>query len=54
MKEGHVEIKVRKALAFYFLKRLGVDETQTKRPEGQQIILLTREEITKELFDIVH
>jgi len=41
MRGGKVEIRVRRALLYYALKRLGLDTAPTaRRPEDQQIVLL--------------
>ncbi len=44
MRGGKTKIKVRRALLYYALRRLGLDtEPNTRRPEDQQIVLLNRE-----------
>lgn len=44
MQDGKAEIKVRRALLYYTLKRLGLDTDQSARkPQDQQIVLLNRE-----------
>jgi len=46
MREGKVEIKVRRALLYYALKRLGLDTAPGARaPEDQQIVLINRDAI---------
>ena len=46
MKGGKAEIKVRRALLYYALRRLGLDTDPTARkPQDQQIVLLNREVI---------
>ena len=46
MEEGMTEIKVRRALLYYALKRLGLDtDPAARRPHDQQIILLNQEEV---------
>ncbi len=42
MRGGSTKIKVRKALLYYALRRLGLDTDPTaRRPQDQQIVLLT-------------
>lgn len=51
MEEGVTEIKVRRAMLYYALKRLGLDtDPAARRPQDQQIVLLNRDEVlgTKE------
>ena len=51
MDEGVTQIKVRRAMLYYALKRLGLDtDPAARRPQDQQIVLLNREEVlgTKE------
>jgi predicted DNA-binding transcriptional regulator YafY len=44
MRGGKTKIKVRRALLYYALRRLGLDtEPNARRPEDQQIVLLNRE-----------
>ena len=44
MKGGKAEIKVRQALLYYALRRLGLDtDPAARRPQDQQIVLLNRE-----------
>lgn len=44
MRGGKANIKVRRALLYYALKRLGLDTDLTARqPQDQQIVLLNRE-----------
>ena len=44
MRVGKTKIKVRKALLYYALRRLGLDtDPNARRPEDQQIVLLNRE-----------
>ena len=46
MRGGSTKIKVRKALLYYALKRLGLDtDPAARKPEDQQIILLNREAV---------
>ena len=41
MRDGKAEIKTRKALLYYTLKRLGLDtDPEARRPQDQQIVLL--------------
>jgi len=43
MSRGKVEIRVRRALLYYTLKRLGLDtDPSVRRPQDQQIVLLNR------------
>lgn len=47
MRGGKVKIKVRRALLYYALKRLGLDTDPAARcPRDQQIVLLNRETVT--------
>lgn len=51
MEGGVTQIKVRKAMLYYALKRLGLDtDPAARRPQDQQILLLNRDEVlgTKE------
>jgi hypothetical protein len=51
MEDGVTEIKVRRAMLYYALKRLGLDtDPAARKPQDQQIVLLNREEVlgTKE------
>lgn len=44
MKGGKTEIKVRRALLYYALRRLGLDtDPAARKPQDQQIVLLNRE-----------
>src|SRR5690606_4885851 len=44
MRGGKTKIKVRRALLYYALRRLGLDtDPNARRPEDQQIVLLNRE-----------
>ena len=44
MRSGKAKIKVRRALLYYALKRLGLDtDPAARRPQDQQIVLLNRE-----------
>ena len=46
MREGKAEIRVRRALLYYALRRLGLDtDPNARRPADQQIVLLNRESI---------
>ncbi|NPD21412.1 WYL domain-containing protein [Alterinioella nitratireducens] len=46
MRGGRAKIKVRRALLYYALKRLGLDTVPSaRRPQDQQIVLLNREAI---------
>ena len=46
MRNGKVQIKVRRAMLYYALKRLGLDtDPAARRPQDQQIVLLNRDEI---------
>ena len=46
MRGGRVKIKVRRALLYYALKRLGLDtEPSARRPQDQQIVLINSDEI---------
>ena len=46
MEEGVTQIKVRKSMLYYALKRLGLDtDSAARRPQDQQIILLNHEEV---------
>jgi WYL domain len=49
MVEGQINIQCRKALLFYFLRRLGLERQQTSAPPTQQIILLNRDELAPHL-----
>lgn len=47
MEEGVTEIRVRKAMLYYALKRLGLDtDPAARRPQDQQIVLLNRREVS--------
>ncbi len=44
MTDGKVEIRVRRALLYYALRRLGLDtDPAARQPHEQQIVLLNRE-----------
>lgn len=46
MKNGKAELKVRRALLYYALRRLGLDtDPAARKPHDQQIVLLNREAI---------
>lgn len=46
MRGGKAKIKVRRALLYYALKRLGLDTApEARRPQDQQIVLINRDEI---------
>ncbi|PKP79134.1 MAG: hypothetical protein CVT81_00120 [Alphaproteobacteria bacterium HGW-Alphaproteobacteria-3] len=46
MKGGKAEIKVRRALLYYALRRLGLDtDPAARKPKDQQIVLLNRDVI---------
>jgi hypothetical protein len=46
MSGGRAEIRVRRALLYYALRRLGLDtDPAARKPQDQQIVLLKREEI---------
>lgn len=46
MKRGEKTIKVRAALAFYYLQRLGLDkESEKKTPKARQVVLLNPDEL---------
>lgn len=46
MDEGVAQIKVRRAMLYYALKRLGLDtDPAARRPKDQQIVLLNRDEV---------
>ena len=46
MRGGRAEIRVRKALLYYVLKRLGLDtDPSARRPQDQQIVLLNRDAV---------
>src|SRR5690606_13034665 len=46
MRGGKVKIKVRRALLYYALRRLGLDtDPDARKPQDQQIVLLNREVI---------
>lgn len=46
MREGKAEIRVRRALLYYALRRLGLDtDPNARRPADQQIVVLNRESI---------
>jgi hypothetical protein len=44
MRSGKAKIKVRRALLYYALRRLGLDtDPSARRPQDQQIVLLNRD-----------
>lgn len=46
MRDGRAQIRVRKALLYYALKRLGLDtDPSARRPQDQQIVLLNAAQI---------
>ncbi|WP_323041757.1 WYL domain-containing protein [Gemmobacter sp.] len=46
MQAGKAEIKVRRALLYYALRRLGLDiDPATRKPQDQQIVLLNRKDL---------
>lgn len=46
MQDGKAEIKVRRALLYYTLKRLGLDtDPSARKPQDQQIVLINRDQI---------
>lgn len=46
MRRGRARLRVRRALLYYALKRLGLDtDPDARRPQDQQIVLLNREEV---------
>lgn len=46
MDKGSADLKVRKSMLFYTLKRLGLDtDPAARRPQDQQIVLLNRDEV---------
>lgn len=46
MRAGKAKIKVRRALLYYALKRLGLDTApEARTPQDQQIVLVNRDEI---------
>lgn len=46
MRGGKAQIKVRRALLYYALKRLGLDtDPDARKPQDQQIVLLNRDEV---------
>ena len=46
MRAGKARIKVRRALLYYALKRLGLDTApEARAPQDQQIVLINRDEI---------
>ncbi len=45
-------VKTRQALAYYLLRRLGLDKAKDKTPEEQQIVLLNREELLPYLKEL--
>lgn len=49
MRDGKAKIKVRRALLYYALKRLGLDtDPSARKPQDQQIVLLNRDAIWNE------
>ena len=52
MRDGRARIKVRRALLYYALKRLGLDtDPSARNPKNQQIMLFNREAINAVLSD---
>ncbi len=50
MRGGRTKIKIRKAMLFYALKRLGLDtDPSARRPQDQQIVLINVDEISSYL-----
>jgi hypothetical protein len=48
MRSGKAKIRVRRALLYYALRRLGLDTDPTaRRPQDQQIVLLNREDLQR-------
>lgn len=48
MRGGKVKIRVRRALLYYALRRLGLDtDPAARRPQDQQIVLLNRDKVLK-------
>jgi hypothetical protein len=45
MANDRLVLKTRQALAFYLLRRLGLDKSMDQPPEEQQIVLLNREDL---------
>ncbi len=46
MRDGKAKVKVRRALLYYALRRLGLDtDPAARRPQDQQIVLINRDEI---------
>ena len=46
MQDGKAEIKVRRALLYYTLKRLGLDtDPSARKPQDQQIVLINGDQI---------
>jgi hypothetical protein len=51
MRDGKARIKVRRALLYYALKRLGLDtDPSAREPHKQQIVLINREDILGEHY----
>ncbi|WPM81603.1 WYL domain-containing protein [Brucella pseudintermedia] len=49
MRGGKTKIKVRRALLYYALRRLGLDtDPNARRPEDQQVVLLNREAVDED------
>lgn len=48
MRGGKAKIKVRRALLYYALRRLGLDtDPSARRPQDQQIVLLNRDLVSR-------
>jgi hypothetical protein len=52
MTNDRLVVKTRQALAYYLLRRLGLDKANDKSPEEQQIVLLNREELMVHLKEL--
>lgn len=53
MRGGKAKIKVRRALLYYALRRLGLDtDPAARRPQDQQIVLLNREHIDCQISSV--
>lgn len=52
MTNDRLVVKTRQALAYYLLRRLGLDKANDKPPEEQQIVLLNREELLPYLKEL--
>lgn len=53
MVDGTASLSCRQALVFYLLKHLGLDDTQERRPEEQQVILKNRNAVVKAITEPV-